>query len=256
LLYVTGKTTGQIDELPLSTIEREIVQGKQQNLVSYRYDSIDELQFELDIRLAIIAAARALYGSGVGFATFEDSRCNPLYWNLTRTGGFRLRDDVKPSDAINDIYANGTLYAFECATAILIIMYKAVLDVLGAELFDRHFQELYLRDWHSDSELRLVVTNNKLAAYPGDVVYFKNPDHDPEMPEWQGENAVMLGNGLYFGHGLGIETADKIIATLNTLRIPDSTTSAYMLDLVVTPDFDLLHGLTKGVRLTAAGLNV
>jgi len=255
LLYIAGMAAEQINGLPLTDVEREIVQGKQQSMVTYRYDSLEELQFELKMRLSIIAAAKALNSSGVGFATFEDSRSNPRYWNMTGTGGFRLRGDVRPSDAINDIYANGRLYAFECATAILIVMYKAVLDVLGPDLFNRHFQNLYLRDWHSDDDLRLVITNNRLAAYPGDVVYFRNPDHRPETPEWQGENAIMLGNGLYYGHGIGIESADAIIRTLNTTRVPGSTTPAYLMDLVVTPDFSLLQSLTmRGQRQALAGI--
>lgn len=244
MLYVEDMTKEQMDALPLTNIEREIVQGKQRSLVTYRYNTLEELQFELRMRLSIIAAAKLLNSSGVGFATFEDSRSNPRYWILTSTGGFQLRDDVKPSDAIKDIYMNGRMYAFECATAMLIVMYKAVLDVLGPELFDRYFQQLYLRDWHSDNELRLVITNNRLAAYPGDIVYFRNPDHDPDTPEWQGENAIMLGGGQYYGHGVGIETADGIIAALNTLRVPDSNTPAYMMDLVVTPDFERLRSLT------------
>lgn len=254
MLYVSGMTADQIGALPLTDIEREIVQGKQRSMVTYTYDSLRELLFELKMRQSIIAASRALNYSGVGFATFEDSRANPQYWNVTDSGGFRLRGNARPSDAINDIYMNGRLYAFECATAMLIVLYKAVLDVLGEDVFNRHFQNLYLRDWHSDNDLRLIITNNRMAAYPGDIVYFRNPDHRPDMPEWQGENAIMLGNGLYYGHGIGIETAEGIIRTLNTTRVPGSTTPAYLMDLVVTPDFSLLQSLTmRRKKASAAG---
>ena len=57
---------------------------------------------------------------------------------------------------------------------------------------------------------------------PGDCRYFNNPDVDPLTPEWQGENAIDLSGGMYYGHGIGIKTADKIIEILNHNRIQDS----------------------------------
>jgi protein-glutamine gamma-glutamyltransferase len=51
------------------------------------------------------------------FEIFENARCNPQYWNLTDVGGFRLRHDAMPSDPVEDLFKNSSLYAFECATA-------------------------------------------------------------------------------------------------------------------------------------------
>jgi protein-glutamine gamma-glutamyltransferase len=80
---------------------------------------------------------------------------------------------------------------------------------------------------------------------PGDVVYFKNPDHDPDKPEWQGENAVLLGNNSYYGHGLGIKGAEGMIASLNRERVPGSRISAYLTDEALHPDFAYLQTLSS-----------
>ena len=86
--------------------------------------------------------------SNVQFAVFKNSHCNPQYWLLTSAGGFLLRHGVKPSDAIQDIYLNSSQYAFECATAMIIIYYHAVLTLIGENLFNQLFQGIYLYSWH------------------------------------------------------------------------------------------------------------
>jgi protein-glutamine gamma-glutamyltransferase len=148
---------------------------------------------------------------------------------------------VPPSVAVADIYENGHLYAFECAGAIIILLYKAVLDAIGPAAFDRHFQNLFLRDWQYDRDMRLITTYNLNEVYHGDVLYFKNPDHDPRTPEWQGENVVVLDDNLYFGHGIGIGTGQEIIDQLNRARRPFSMVSAYLDNLVLTPDFEAIR---------------
>lgn len=91
--------------------------------------------------------------SNVHFARFKSSRCNPQYWHLSSVGGFLLKRGVKPSDAIQDIYLNSSLYAFECATGMVIIFYYAVLNLIGESLFNQLFQRIYLYSWHADSDL-------------------------------------------------------------------------------------------------------
>jgi protein-glutamine gamma-glutamyltransferase len=210
----------------------------------FQYNSPEAMDFELKMRTSIVEVARALNASGVTFAKFENSRCNGQFWSRTENGGFQLRSGVLPSVGLDDIFHNGHLYAFECATAIVIILYRAILDVLDVEAFNVHFKDLYLRDWNHDSDLRLISTYNIQEAYPGDVLYFKNPDHNPETPEWQGENVVLLAGNLYYGHGIGIGTAEKIISSLNELRKPGSMISAYLSELVMHPDFEYLRNLS------------
>lgn len=209
------------------------------------YRSIYE--FEHMLRTNIILSARAMYQSRVRFAVFERSQCNPKYWRLMRTGGFLLRQGVKPSDAIKDIYFNSSYYAFECATAMVIINYHAVLSLIGEYLFNQIFQNIYLYGWHADSDLGINAQYSE-TSYPGDIVYFNNPDFDPLTPEWRGENAVNLGDGTYFGHGLGILTAGQMIFALNKMRKPGSYRSAYLTNSVTSPNFNHLAELSNWQR--------
>src|SRR5699024_6217049 len=119
------------------------------------------------------------------------------------------------------------LYAFECATAIIVIYYHSVLSSIDEHLFNQLFPHLYFYSWHSDSDLgiQMIQTEHFL---PGDVVYFRNPDFNPETSWWRGENAVVLEDGTYFGHGIGIRSAEQIIQTLNQARKPGSHQSAYL----------------------------
>ncbi|MBD2871333.1 protein-glutamine gamma-glutamyltransferase [Paenibacillus arenilitoris] len=243
MIVVAGSDSFQINPIALTELERDILREKRRSPVVYRYPSLDALEFELKMRYHIVEAAKAMYASGVSFATFDESRSNERLWIRTANGGFQLRRGVLPSEGINDIFINGELYAFECAGAIIIMLYKAALDTLGDAEFNAHFQNLYLRDWQHDRDLSLITTSNLDEAYAGDVLYFKNPDHDPETPEWQGENVVKLDDNLYFGHGIGIESGQDMIAALNRMRRPGSRVSAYLQDLVVHPDFEALRML-------------
>ncbi|MET1029684.1 protein-glutamine gamma-glutamyltransferase [Domibacillus tundrae] len=243
MIQLSGMPFQQSDRWPSGSIESMIIQRMNEDTVVYSYRSIDELSFELELRKNIIVSARAMNQSMMEFEVFANSRCNPQYWDLTRTGGFLLRLGVKPSEAIQDIYMNSSQYAFECATAKVIIYYHAVLNVIGESLFNRLFQNIYLYSWHADPDLGIK------AAYtghflPGDVVYFENPDFDPSTPQWRGENAVVLGDGTYFGHGLGIKTADQMIHALNQMRIPGTNQSAYRTNIVTRPSFKKLAKLS------------
>lgn len=245
MIYVAGSAFFQLDESQLTNLERQMLEAKRKSDQVYVYSSVDALIDELRMRSQIVEAANDLHRSGVGFADFNRSRSNPVYWNRTANGGFQLISGQSPSAAIRDIYTNGPLYAFECATAIIIIMYKAVLETIGSEAFDRYFADLYLRDWNVDSDLRFVTHHNNQAVYPGDVLYFENPDHDPDQPWWQGENVVLLDKDLYYGHGIGIGTGEEIIEELNQFRKSGATQSAFLSDLVLLPDYEYIRRLKE-----------
>ncbi len=201
---------------------------------------------ESEARANIIAAARALNSSGAQFSTFQKSRCNERLWNRMEDGGFQLRGEVTPAAGIRDIYVNGSLYAFECATAMVIVMYKAVLDTVGESSFNLYFANMVLYDWHYDSDLRLVTYNDLAGTKPGDILYFMNPDYSPKTPEWQGENAIVMGDETYYGHGIGIVSAEAIISALNKHRKPAATRSAYMMNQYTSLDFTALSALVPG----------
>ncbi len=207
----------------------------------YTYPVFDMLDFELNTRIEIINAAEKLNNSFFTFRLFKDSICNPVYWNRTEEGGFRLKTEAKPHEAIRDIYKNSRLYGTECATAIVMVFYLALVQVIPAGLFDALFADIYLMDWkYLDKDLGVRTYFGIQNALPGDCLYFINPDVNPDTPEWQGENVIQLLNGYYYGHGIGITTADKIIRELNRNRIKDSQKPAYLLDQIVKPDFKYL----------------
>ncbi|HZG77647.1 MAG TPA: protein-glutamine gamma-glutamyltransferase [Paenibacillus sp.] len=200
------------------------------------YPTVREFDFEVRLREATLEAARALNDSGAAFATFDQSRCNVEYWRREANGAFRLRPDRRPSAAVRDIFANGPMYAFECATAIVIVFYKATLEAIGDAAFDRLFANTYLFHWNVDRDLGLTTVPT-VAFVPGDCLYFDNPDVDPETMHWQGENVIFLGPDLYYGHGIGIRGARDIIAKLNGHRRPGATRSAHLLSQATRPDY-------------------
>lgn len=243
MIQLSGMPFQQGDMWSSGSIERVIIQRMIEDTFVYSYQFIGELSFELKLRKNIILSARAMNQTNVRFERFSNSRCNPQYWQLTSTGGFLLRHGVKPSDAIRDIYTNSSLYAFECATAKVIIYYHAALYVLGESLFNQFFQNIYLYGWYTDPDIGKNVTYTT-HFLPGDVVYFENPDFDPQTPYWRGENAVVLEDGTFFGHGLGIKTAEQMIHELNQARKPGAIQSAYLTNIVARPSFNHLEKLS------------
>lgn len=221
-----------------SALQQDIFDILSAGRESYSYDSANVLITELKLRSSIVKASFDLNRSGMAFKDFRDSRANPEFWNRTAEGGFELKSGAPPSEAINDIYIRGALYGTECSTAMIIVFYKALLDLLPEEQFNRLFSGIYLMDWqHLDRDLAIVVGRSPADEIPGDARYFSNPDVDPLRPQWQGENAFYLGNGMYYGHGVGIKDADDMIRALNNARKRDATQSAYLNDMVKRQDY-------------------
>jgi len=210
--------------------------------------------FEQNLRKEICNAALALSKSGLRFAVFSNTECNEQYWIRTSNGGWRTSTRMPPAadsattfapaNAIRDIYTNGYKYATECATAMEIVYYKALLEVYGEELFNRTFTSIYLMDWDIRDPLLMKVgymedlSGGRLPPLQaGDRAYFANPDHSPDLPQWQGENVIVLENDRYYGHGIGVASAERIIASLNSRRGGDNPRSAYLMNSAGRPDF-------------------
>jgi protein-glutamine gamma-glutamyltransferase len=230
------------DKYPPAGVEGQLLSTMSQSSENYKYDTLSQLEFELRLRKEIVNAARELDRSRFSFATFHKSECNPEYWDRTENGGFKLKSGASPSEAINDIFINGEKYATECATAMNIVYYKALLNVFGNELFDKQFPQIYLMNWLTIDPLLIsigipITVKDYLL---GDRTYFDNPDVDPKTPEWQGENVIVLPDGLYYGHGIGILPAEAMIRALNAHRKEDATKPAYLLDEVAHPNFKKL----------------
>jgi protein-glutamine gamma-glutamyltransferase len=247
MIQISGIPFQQNQNWQLGGIENTIIQQIQNAPVSYSYNSAHELLFELRVRKNIIQSAVEMNNSQAVFTTFEYARCNPAYWQLTRAGGFLLRPDVRPADAILDIYRNSSLYAFECATAIAIIYYHAILNSIGSYSFNLLFQNLYLYSWHTDTDLG-IVTFYSNHFLPGDVLYVNNPDFDRRTPQFRGVNAVVLNDGRLFGHGFNIRTSEEMIQILNEKRKPGSLQLSYITKLVTRPSFKYLFRVSGSYR--------
>lgn len=220
---------------PFLAEKQQILSIMTGNQEVYSFRTAAELSFDLNVRMHIITSALELFQSGFQFRTFVTSFCNEEYWQRTALGGFQLRPGVSSSIAIRDIFKNGKMYGTECATAMIIIFYKALLELYDEEMFNHLFANLLLYTWDYDRDLKLI-TKTAGDIVPGDLVYFKNPQVNPASIEWQGENAIYLGNSFYYGHGVGVKTKEQIIYLLNDRRIPSAFISAYLTDFITRID--------------------
>lgn len=238
--------SGPISLVALTPPERMIYDMKMASSVTYTYDSPASLFFELRLRANILESSRQMSLSGTRFATFATSTCNPWYWVRLPKGAFVLRDNVSPAEAIRDIYRNGPMYAFECATAMVIVLYRAILETVGDAVFNQKFANITLYDWNYDRDLYLQRVNPAYGVFPGDIVYFENPDVNPLTPWWIGENTVKMDERYYFGHGIGIVPYEQIIASLNRNRRPGAMISAFLSDIVVAPGYRSIEQWVNG----------
>lgn len=225
LVIITAGVYIETPPFHLSNKQKEIFRYLKNSSEVHIYDHIKQLLFELILRENLINSAIKFSQSEVDFTIFQTSKFNPRYWTKTPRG-YWLRSNVLPSDAIKDIFRNGKEYGFECSTAIVILFYYAVLQSIEERAFNRLFSHLLVWDWSYDEDLG-VVTKVGNEFIPGDILYFYNPDYN--HPVWIGENVVFLGDKKYFGHGIGMGTAEEMIEALNSLRKKDATRSARLI---------------------------
>ncbi|MDR3277181.1 MAG: protein-glutamine gamma-glutamyltransferase [Oscillospiraceae bacterium] len=237
------------------SVERETLSRLWKSPSVYDYGSAGQLKFELELRREIVNAAYRLLRGGLRFETFRNTYCNERFWQRRADGGFELRRGVSAAEAVSDMFENGRLYGTECATAMQIVYYGALAKVFPRDLFDREFAGAYLMNWHKiDRDLRETGLMRASGDYlPGDRRYFINPDVNPETPEWQGENVIDLGDGTYYGHGIGRTRGSDIIAELDRYRRNGARRGAYLLDSAGRPDFERLFDIYErgGTRASA-----
>ena len=247
MIRILGKVANSAiikEKLSLEGLSSNIIDKMVEFNTFYDYESFEQLNFEIQLRVSCVNASRELNQSDFSFEVFRKSKCNELFWNRTSEGGFLLKEQIKASDAINNIFIDSSKYATECATAIVIIFYKATLEVLGDHIFDNNFPSIQLMNWHYiDKEIGIYSYKSKTPSLPGDCVYFKNPQVNPLTPEWQGENTINLGDDTYYGHGIGIKNEEGIITTLNENRKAEASKPAFLSNSVTTIDFVKLSRL-------------
>lgn len=221
-------------------VQRKIIQQMADYPVIYDYNSVSLLKFELLVRENTLKAAEDLNKSGAKFTTFTYAFCNKKYWNRLSNGAFLLKEGEVPSNAITDIIKNGSLYAFECATGKVIVMYLAVLNSIGTRAFNHYFRRLYLYSWHFDEDLPMSqkIGDDYLI---GDILHFNNPDFDPKQPWWRAENVIYFGNDKFYGHGVGITNSSSIINFLNKKRRQKADDSAYLMRMITRPHYKSIY---------------
>jgi len=214
---------------------------------------------DIVFRQRVVEAAHGLAAGGAQFsASHTSDKVNKSLWTMGYGGKIQVRkflpnDQIgKPSVALRDIFENGHDYAFECATAMMVIYHKAILDHLGDEKFDQLFSEprmLSFFRWSVEDDdytaVKSLVEDDKIikqAPKPGAHYYFINPEASPENSAFGGENVLYLGDGLYYAHGIVgdsgsyIVTEDEIMATLSALRAPGSTVKPHRIGLELEMD--------------------
>lgn len=238
MLKINGFQTDEFINT-LENIQKDIAISMDESETIYTYNSKEFCLFELNLRNFIVKSSIELDDSFFAFSTFRNVRANDEYFEITSNGGIKLLDGVSSYDAIQDILINSRKYASECATAMVIVYFLALCKMYGKEKFDNLFKNITLMNWHYLHPLiREIGRINRYNDYfIGDRRYFDNPDVDPKTPQWQGENVIDLGDGMFYGHGIGIKNADGIVRSLNRNRKKDSETSAFLMDNAGRPDF-------------------
>lgn len=174
---------------------------------------------ETKVGAAMVNASEKMHSSGVSFQVIKNHKANPDYWTIGAGGVLELKPGVKPSEALADITKNGGKYGFECATGLVVVYYQAMLELLGPQDFDRVASDLRMGPWVMEDDLDRLMTNRSpnpgagvetplgdKKLTPGEYYYFRNWDVTDEARErgWQGENVIYLGEGKFYGHGIGL----------------------------------------------------
>jgi protein-glutamine gamma-glutamyltransferase len=194
-------------------------------------------------RAHVVQAAKDLAASGASFSgSHETDKVNQDLWTMGYGGKMQVRKWLadgeigKPSTALRDIFANGKAYGFECATAMMVIYHKAILDHVGDEAFDKLFSEprnLAFFRWDiedSDYVDAKKLVHRPMPLAPGTHYYFENPDAAPENSAFRGENVIYLGEGQFYAHGIVgdsgtyLVTEKDIVDTLSALRAAGADT--------------------------------
>jgi hypothetical protein len=198
---------------------------------------------EVAFRARVVTAAKDLAASGASFAgSSAGDKVNKELWTMGFGGRMQVRkflangDIGKPADALRDIFSNGRAYGFECATAMMVIYHKAILDHVGDDAFNEMFTEpknLAFFRWTIEDDDFLDVkklVHKPTPLQPGSHYYYTNPDASAENSAFGGENVLYLGEGQFYAHGIVgqsgtyLVTEKDIIDTLSALRRPGAET--------------------------------
>ncbi len=201
-----------------------------------------ELVQQMSTQRSVVNAAKELASAK---PRFGHTKLNPSFWSEVEVpvanGGqgndkvtkFQVKPGVKPSDAVIDAAKNASENTMECATAVKLIQYKALLEQLGEDRFNVVCAGMMIGPGATEAPLAQLQSRRSPEPdpskrpptapvpyaprlKPGDIVYARNSDVSPagRAGGWQGENAIYLGGNQYYGHPFGVTTEQEIIDRL------------------------------------------
>lgn len=225
---------------------------------------------DLAFRKCVVDAAYALADSGASFSGSADGdKVNTALWTMGYGGKMGVRKFLadgslgKPSAALKDIFDNGRAYGFECATAMMVIYHKAILEHVGAEAFDALFTEPRMMSFFrwsiEDDDFADVKTllHKPTPLRPGSHYYYENVDASPENSAFRGENVIYLGEGKFYAHGVVgasgqyIVTEQELVRSLSSLRRAGATKAPRRIDMEMH-----LDGLALSKKAVAEPVHV
>jgi Domain of unknown function (DUF4157)/Protein-glutamine gamma-glutamyltransferase len=179
--------------------------------------------------------------------TKQYNKANWVKGKVHEDGEFELvlKKGVKPSAAIDDLFANVAAWGVDCAEFIQVAHWYALRHTLGTEEFDKHIAaddddvRMTMRDHGStglssaytydrdakgdpfkctdeatDQETTVAITEDELLArLPiGSRVMFTDGGlgEDDEESDFESENAIKIGEDRYAAHPYGIVTAQQL----------------------------------------------
>jgi hypothetical protein len=190
-------------------------------------------------------------------------RVSTAYWEGTLQPGFyQVRQYVRGSDAVNDIFENPKQYRFGDSYATTIVYLKAMLDLLGPTDFDRVVPSLTIGPFsltpfvtqmaevtgntgqNADAQLR-----SELRA--GDESYFLNPSASDDAKKARSDEqyAIYLGDGKWYAHPFGITTEEAILEYLNRSSDSEADQLARMTRMKTRMRVEILTQPKKVCRL-------
>ena len=218
-----SKVGPAVDGVSAATIlDSMIKEGK------WKYKNEKRLEVEIIVRLYTAKAARDFAKAKVGFnstnlAEFGDGKGGTNWDYLPKAfvngdeqtkdkrpklGALKLKKDSVLSEGIKELFNpdRKEKLSVDCGTACMIILTKGRVDWAAGEgqlaNLDRATKGNVVFGSFKGTRILTVSDNPNInrPMLPGDVVLFSNPDGD--KTGWQSENAIYVGNNLFYAHGI------------------------------------------------------
>ncbi|MBK6689695.1 MAG: hypothetical protein IPG45_34840 [Deltaproteobacteria bacterium] len=196
---------------------------------------------------AVVSACLEMHQAQHEFAIAPRQKFSSEFWRrdgqLSRYATFHLKPGAKASSAMNDVFVNPDAYRFECATALVLVYYRAIQKLIGDSDFDRLMGDLKIGPWEYEADLQRFLMASGRGDQPatearaqelkfGEYTYTKNW----AVSWWgwakgcQGQNQIRLDEDLYYAHSYALVGQGDIVARENGARVLGAKTSASMTD--------------------------